>query len=103
MRNFWILGLVCLLPGCAAFSTDCSRERAELRATESAIAYATRQQGSGFTARLSSRGHANYHCVSGYSGQVRCTKATARASGANLSELYHRRDAYVARMAEHCR
>jgi hypothetical protein len=103
MRSSWILVVACLLPGCAALSTDCSQERAELRATESAISYASRQHKAEFSAKLVSRGHTNYHCVSGRSGQVRCTKAPVARSGPDLAELHHKRDASLARIAKICR
>ena len=103
MRSSWILVVACLLPGCAMFSTDCSQERAELRATDSAISYASRQHRSEFSAKLASRGNANYQCVSGQSGHVRCTKAPVARSGPDMAELYHKRDASLARIAKVCR
>ncbi|MCC1481022.1 hypothetical protein J1C52_05140 [Roseibaca sp. Y0-43] len=98
------MAVVLLVSGCASFKTsDCAAERAELRATDRAIAQATRQHRDGFSARLASRGHASYHCASGRSGQVRCTKAPYAGHGASLSELHHKRDASLARIARLCR
>jgi hypothetical protein len=103
MSKSWLLALVVVLPGCSVFSTDCSREKAALRATDSAIAHATRHRDRGFTARLASRGHATYHCAPGPAGQVHCARsATRSAPDTDLNELYRKRDAAVARVGNYC-
>lgn len=103
MSKSWLLALVCVLPGCSVLSTDCTRERAELRRTESAIAHAARHRTTGFTAQLASRGHAAYDCVPGPSGQVRCTKSSTKAArNTDLSELYRKHDSVAARIGDYC-
>lgn len=102
MRTSWVIAVVCLLPGCAVFQTDCSLEKAELRSAESAIAHASRQHKAGFTAKLASRGHANYHCVAGQGGHLRCSKAPTNLHGVDMGELYHKRDAAAARVVKLC-
>jgi len=84
------------------FSDECSRETAALRAADSAIAHASRQNSGGFMAKLASRGHASYHCVPGRSGHVRCTKATTAARAPNMVDLYHKRDAAAVRVSQSC-
>ena len=102
MRHSLSIGLICLLPGCAMFSNDCSREAAALRAADSAIADASRTSRAGFFAQMPSRGHASYHCVSGQSDHVRCTQADAPKSVAHLADLHHKRDVLAARAARLC-
>jgi len=102
MRSSWVLALVCLLPGCASLSNDCTREMSELRAADAAIAHASRAQKRGFTAQLASRGHATYDCVSARSGQVHCTKAARPRQTGNINALYWKRDAAAARVSQYC-
>lgn len=103
MSKSWLLVLVCVLPGCSVLSTDCAHERAELRKTESAIAHAARHRTKGFTAQLASRGHAAYDCVPGPSGQVHCTKRSAKpARNTDLPDLYRKHDAVSARIGDYC-
>lgn len=110
MRVIFLLTGVVMLSGCEQFFPTralhgCEQASHALRVHDSKIDAARAAGALGFTATLSTRGYATYHCVTTSGNQIACSTieaGVAQAQSARVGRLMRERSMIENRVARAC-